>query len=43
MARISGGTVHVMTVLPDQGINLVGHYFPEGTWEEAAAAAREEL
>ena len=43
MAQISGGTLHVITVLPDQGMNLVGHYFPEGAWEEAAATAREEL
>jgi nucleotide-binding universal stress UspA family protein len=43
LAKVSGGRLHVMTVLPDQGMNLVGQYFPEGAWEAAAAAARDEL
>jgi nucleotide-binding universal stress UspA family protein len=39
LCRASGGTLHVMTVLPGYGMNLVGHYFPEG----AEAMALDEL
>ncbi len=43
IVRVSGGTLHVMTVLPGYGKNLVGHYFPEGAEEEAEAKALGEL
>ena len=43
LCRASGGTLHVMTVLPGYGMNLVGHYFPEGAEEEAEAMALDEL
>ncbi len=43
LCRVSGGTLHVMTVLPGYGMNLVGQYFPEGAEEAAEALALEEL
>ncbi|MDP6475164.1 MAG: universal stress protein, partial [Alphaproteobacteria bacterium] len=43
LCRASGGMLHVMTVLPGYGMNLVGHYFPEGAEEEAEAMALDEL
>ncbi|MDA0229668.1 MAG: universal stress protein [Proteobacteria bacterium] len=43
LCRISGGTLHVMTVLPGYGMNLVGQYFPEGAEEAGEAAALDEL
>ncbi len=43
LCRVAGGTLHVMTVLPGHGMNLVGQYFPEGAEEEAQATALEEL
>ena len=43
MCRISGGTLHVMTVLSVSGMNLVGQYFPEGAEDAAKAAALEEM
>ena len=43
LCRVSGGTLHVMTVVPGYGMNLVGQYFPEGAEEAAEAAALDEL
>ncbi|MBT6829480.1 MAG: universal stress protein [Rhodospirillaceae bacterium] len=39
----SGGTLHVMTVLPDYGMTIVGQYFPEGAEGDALSAALAEL
>jgi len=41
--RGSGGTLHVMTVLPGYGMTIVGQYFPEGAEDEGEAAALAEL
>lgn len=43
LCRISGGTLHVMTVVPGYGMTLVGQYFPEGAEQAAEAAALDEL
>lgn len=33
-ARASGGTLHVLTVMPDFGLPLVGQFFPKGYEKE---------
>jgi len=33
-ARASGGTLHVLTVVPDFGLPLVGQFFPKGYEKE---------
>ncbi len=43
ICRGSGGTLHVMTVLPDYGMTIVGQYFPEGAEGDAMGAAQAEL
>ncbi len=43
LCRSSGGNLHVVTVLPDFGMSIVGQFFPEGYEKEAAAKALEAL
>ena len=43
ICQSSGGTLHVMTVLPDYGMTIVGQYFPEGAESDALKAALAEL
>lgn len=43
ICQSSGGTLHVMTVLPDYGMTIVGQYFPEGAEGDALGAAQAEL
>ena len=43
ICQSSGGTLHVMTVLPDYGMTIVGQYFPEGAEGDALEAALAEL
>lgn len=38
-ARMRGGGLSVMTVIPDYGSSWVGSFFKDGTLKEAAAAA----
>lgn len=35
MARAEGAEVHVLTVIPDFGMSMVGSYFPKGFSEQA--------
>lgn len=30
LTRASGGTLHILTVVPDFGMSIVGQFFPEG-------------
>lgn len=39
LVRVSGGTLHVMTVVPDMGTPLVEGFFPHDFEEKAVAAA----
>lgn len=41
--RGSGGTLHVLTVLPNFGESIVGSYFPPDFVEQSEAAALSEL
>ncbi len=36
LARASGGNLHVLTVVPDFGMSIVGQFFPEGYEKEMA-------
>ncbi len=38
-----GATLHVMNVVPDFGMSVVGSYFPEDFQQKAIEAAREQL
>ena len=42
-ARAFGATVHLLNVVPDYGMALVGGFFPEGFEKEALARANAEL
>ena len=42
-AQTSGATLHVMTVVPDFGMTLVGTFFPEGFEKVALEEARKRL
>ncbi|WP_372424970.1 universal stress protein [Salinarimonas chemoclinalis] len=42
-ARAFGATIHVLNVVPDFGMALVGGFFPEGFEKQALARAHEEL
>lgn len=42
-ARAFGSTVHLLTVVPDFGMALVGGFFPDGFEAEALARANAEL
>ncbi len=43
MARDYGATMHVVTVVPDMGMSIVGGYFPEGFEQKALDGTRERL
>lgn len=43
LARASGGTLHVMSVVPDMGTPLVEGFFPEDFEKKAVAAAAKAL
>jgi nucleotide-binding universal stress UspA family protein len=43
MATGSGATLHVMTVVPDFGMSIVGSYFPKDYEEKALEHADKEL
>ncbi|MCG8358407.1 MAG: universal stress protein [Kiloniellales bacterium] len=42
-ARASDATLHVMTVVPDFGLSIVGSYFPEGFEKKAIDEATQHL
>ncbi|GGK41978.1 universal stress protein [Salinarimonas ramus] len=42
-ARAFGSTIHLMTVVPDFGMPLVGGFFPEGFEKDALDRANQEL
>ena len=41
--RASGGNLHVLTVVPDFGMSIVGQYFPKGFEKEMADKVLEKL
>lgn len=41
--RASGGNLHVLTVVPDFGMSIVGQYFPKGFEKEMADKILEKL
>ena len=43
MCRQSGADLHVLTVVPDFGMSIVGQYFPEGYEKEVAGKVLEKL
>ncbi len=43
LAKTSGASLHVLTVLPDFGMSIISQYFPEGYEKQVAAKALEEL
>lgn len=43
LVRASGGVLHIMTVVPDQGTPLVESFFPKDFEEKAVAAASHAL
>ena len=43
LCRASEGNLHVMTVLPDMGMSIVGQYFPKDFEAEAREKALEQL
>lgn len=43
MARQSGATLHIMSVVPSYSSPLVGSFFPKGYEQEMLTQAREEL
>lgn len=43
LAKAMGATLHVMTVVPDFGMSIVGGYFPDGYEEEAIEESRKRL
>lgn len=38
-----GGTINVVTVIPDYGMTIVGSYFEEGVMDKAIASAKDSL
>ncbi len=42
-AQASGGTLHVMTVVPDFGMSVVGSFFPDDFAEKALAETAKRL
>lgn len=42
-ARVGNGTLHIMTVVPDYGLSIVGGFFPKGHEQEAIALANKAL
>lgn len=43
LARASGGTLHLLTIVPDVGMPLVETFFPANYEQHALEAAKEEL
>ncbi len=43
MCRHTGADLHVLTVVPDFGMSIVGQYFPEGYEKEMAGKILEQL
>ncbi len=43
IAVASGGTLHLVTVIPDFGLSVVGQYFGEGAAEKMLEEARQAL
>lgn len=43
LARADGAVIHVLTVIPDYGMAMVGNYFPEGFAEKALETSQEVL
>ncbi len=43
LCRLSGGTLHVMTVVPNFGMSIVGQYFPKDYKKEMAKNVLESL
>jgi len=43
MCRTYGGSLHVLSVLPDFGMSIVGQYFPDGYEKDVASKALEHL
>lgn len=41
--RASGGSLHIMTVVPDFGMSIVGQFFPEGFEKEMADKVLQKL
>ena len=42
-AKVFGATIHVMTVVPDFGMSIVGSFFPEGFESKALETAKGRL
>lgn len=43
LVAASGGTLHIMSVVPDMGMPMVENFFPEGFEKKAIAAASKAL
>jgi len=43
LCQTSSATLHVMTVVPDFGMSIIGQYFPEGYEKEVANKVMEQL
>jgi len=43
LIKASGGVLHIMTVVPDFGMTVVGSFFPSGFESKAIASAQEKL
>ena len=43
LAKTSGASLHVLTVVPDFGMSIISQYFPEGYEKQVAEKALEEL
>jgi len=43
LCRESGGTMHVLTVVPDFGMSIVGQFFPKGYEKDVAEKVMEAL
>ncbi len=43
LCQAGGGNLHVLTVVPDFGMSIVGQYFPEGYEKDVAAKVLEAL
>lgn len=42
-ARASGGSLHILTVVPDFGMSIVGQFFPEGFEKKMAEKVLQKL
>ena len=43
LAQAGGGTMHVLTVVPDFGMSVVGQYFPDGYEKDVANKVLDQL